>query len=619
MKRLTKNQHCAFFIAAMLSICTPAWAATSTEDKEPDAAGLMHQAQRLNDEGLLAEAAVAALASMEAARRKGSVLDFTDLDAGFLLVNLLHRQGKYSEARGAAEEQIAYWGQQSAALGHTGIRDSRSIRMLGLAIEASMMAGDTTEVARLQEKLFAVVNPFPKLWRLSPDEPRLHYELADFSMPLILGQWKLTKFEPADKRDYGTSVRYTQELTGSSLGANIWLSYNEKQRKQNSEMRQEWLKSYQDLHTAKALASSMPDLPFDGPTSVKLGKQWECDGQQCTSIHWTALRGDWRMDIDVEFRAQDKFKAEEQVRKLFAALSWHSAPNLFRQRTMAEQSRDIDSYWAKPNGTSKAAELAELAVPDAFFPDEIANLHSVIGVSQYRQGNMDAARSSFDLALSVGAYGSRNERYYRPALDYAADIAYRQGRKREAATLNRTFIEWQESDATLGWGIPDGENFFINTSSGIRLPLRVSDFRLRIGGKNRFYYENLQTRVQLGLTVGLSQSSDDKFESMLRSFMTKELRLDTGKLHKTKFSPKSSERGNQQATGRKWVFEVTELPDDKEVSTRDPATDVLRKKTAEVSFWIVDKKERRSVLGAPITSNDNTTNDVNQIAQALSW
>ncbi len=602
----------------MLSIGAPAWAATSTKDKAPDAEELLRQAQRLNDEGLLAEAAAAALASLEAARRKDRALDYTELDAGFLLVKLLHKQGRYGEARDAAEEQVAYWEQQSAAFGRAGKGDRRSIRMLGLAIEASMMTGKAEEVARLQEKLFTVVNPYPKLWYLSPDEPRLHYALADFSLPLIIGEWKLTEFEPGRKRDYHTYIRYTQELKGSTLSASILLSYDEAQRKQNAQMREEWLKSYKN-QTAKALASSMPELPFDGLTSVKLARQWECDGQQCTNIHWAALRGDWRIDIDVEFSAHGESQVEEQVRTLFAGFKWRSAPKLFRKRTMTEQSSDIASYWAKPNGLSEAAELAELALPDAFFPDEIANLHSVIGVSYYRHGNIDAARSSFDRALSVGSYGPRDEKYHRPALDYAADIAHRQDRKREAATLNRRFIEWQESDATLGWGVPHGEDAFINRWSGIRLPLRISDFRLRIAGENRFYYENLQTGVQLGLTVNLSQSSDDKLEAMMRSFMKEKLRLEAGKLHRSKFSPKTSGSGDQQATGRKWVFDVTELSNDNEASTRDPATGDLHEKPKGVSFWIVDNKEQRSVLRAPITSNDKTMKDVNQIAQALSW
>jgi hypothetical protein len=620
MKRSIRSRYCSLFAAVLLSACTAVWAPPTlqAQARAPDAAGLMRQAQRLSDEASWAEATVAARAAMEAGR-KGGALDFTDLDAGFLLVNLLHKQGRYVEARNAAEEQIAYWEQKAAFVGSTGRRDPRSTKMLGLAIEASMMAGERVEVARLQEKLFAVASPGPGLWRLSPDEPRLRYKLADFSMPLMLGQWKLTEFEPADKRDFNTRVVYTQVLAGSSLSAELLLSYDETQRKQTEAQRQEWLKSYQERPTAQALASAMPDLPFEGLTSVKLGRQWECEGEQCVSVHWRALRGDWRMDIDVNFKSRDGAQAAEQVRQLFAALKWQSAPPLFRERTMAEQNRDIDSFWTVPGGGSKAAELAEQALPDAFFSEEIAHLHTVIGVSQYRRGALDAARRSLDLALSAWKSGFIDHSLYRSALDYAADIAYRQGRGREAVALNRTLIEWQESDATLGWGVAKDESALVNHRKGMRLPLRVGDYRLRPGSENRFYYENLQTGAQLGLTVGLAQSSDDGLEVLLRSFMAEKLGLQAEDVRRTKFSPKPAKHGEQQATGREWEFDVTKLPGDKGASDEDSVIDVLRETPKKMAFWVVDRQGQRSLLRAPILDDGQTKTEANQIAQALSW
>jgi hypothetical protein len=621
MKNSIQRQHCAFFAAILLLTCTVASAvqANQANARPLSATQLMHEAQRLSSEkSSLAEATVAARAAMEAGR-KGGAMDFTDLEAGVLLVNLLHQQGRYDEARKAAEEQIAYWEQQAASTGSTSRRDPRITNMLGLAIEASMMAGERAEVARLQEKLFTITSPEPGLWSLSPDEPRLRYELADFSMPLLLGKWKLTKFEPAKKRDSSTRLLYTQDLAGSRLSAEISLSYDETQRKYTVSQRQEWLKPYQEQREATAFASAMPDLPFDGLAAVKLGRQEECDGEQCTNIRWTALRGDWRMDIDVMFKSRDETQAVEQMHKLFAALKWQSAPPLFRQRTMAEQTQDMDSTWELPGGWSKAAELAEKALPDAFFPEEVARVQTLIGVSQYRHGDLDAARRSLGLAVPVWESGFTYQLLYSTALDYAADIAYRQSRIQEAVALNRTLIEWQKGDATLGWVVPKDENALVNSWKGIHLPLRVGDYRLRTDTEYRFYYENLQTGAQLGLTVSSAQTSDENLESLLRSFMAEKLGLQAADMHRTKFSPKSAEPGKSQATGQKWEFDVTKLPGDKGAVSDDFVAGVQRKTPIKMAFWIVDREGERSLLRAPITDGEQTRKEANQIAQALSW
>ncbi|WP_297833336.1 hypothetical protein [Pseudomonas sp.] len=620
MKSSVRGRCCSIVVAVLLSTYTAAWAAPTVVAKTPapNPSWLMGEAKRLSNAKLLAAATVMAQAAMEASRKKGGYGEYTDLEAGDLLVNLLHQQKRYDEARIAAEEQIAYWEQETASSGSKNKRDPRIPGMLGRAIEASMMAGERAEVARLQEKLFAAVNPYPGLWSLSPDEPRLRYELADFSMPLLLGQWKLTTFEPAKNRDSTTRLLYTQELADSHLSAKISLSYDEKQRKQNASQRQEWLKSYEGQGEAKALASAMPDLPFDGLTSVKHGRQEECDGEQCVNVYWMALRGDWRMAIHVTFKSRDEAQATEQVRKLFAQLKWQSARPLFRERTMAEQIQDMDSTLEIPGGWSKAAELAEKALPDAFSSEEVARVQTLIGVSQYRRGALDAARRSLDLAVPAWENGFIDEIFYRVALDYAADIAYRQGRVHEAVPLNRTFIEWQASDSTLGWAMPKNENALVNRQNGMHLPLRVGDYRLRLGTHGRFYYENLQTRAQLGLTVGFAQSSDDELESLLRSFMAKNLRLQAGDVRRTTFSPTLAKREPQTA-GRKWEFDVTKLPGEKEASDEGSIDGVPRGTPIKMAFWIVDREGQRSLLRAPIMDGDQTKLEANKIAQALSW
>ncbi|MFJ2713040.1 hypothetical protein ACIOZM_19400 [Pseudomonas sp. NPDC087346] len=605
-------------ILAAVVCCAQAEAQVPTMPA-PNAAALWRDAQRLNREGLLAQATVAARAAMETGRSSGGVLDFTDLDAGTLLVELLHKQARYDEARQAAQEQIAYWDRQAAADGRSNRRDSRIISMLGRAIEASMQAGEKTQVTRLQEKLFAVASPDAGLWSLSPQEPRLRYTLADFSMPLMLGQWKVTKFEPAARRDDNTYVLYTQELKGGRLSAEIALSYDEAQRRVSAAQRQESLKSYQQRHQATPLELAMPDLALDGLTSFKRGEPSVCEGKECINVHWLMQRGDWRMDIDVTFAPGDEALAAEQMHQLFAALKWNSAPPLFRQRPMAEQVRDIESTAAIPGGMNKAAHLAQQALPDAYFAPEIARLQTYIGLAQYRQGNLDAARHSLDVAMPAWESAYADEILRHNAFDYAADIAYRQGRNQEAVALSRKLIAWMETGATLGWAVPNDGNTLVNRIKGVHLPLRVGDYRVRMESQGRFFYENLQTGAQLGLILGMSQSSDQELELLLRDFMSKTLSLQAAGVRKTGFSPKSDASGGAQPSGHQWEFDVTPLPDEQQVSSEDLFSGITHKTPTKMVFWIVDRKEQRSMLRAPVTDSGRSRLEAEQIAKALSW
>jgi len=629
MKKSIQNQ-CRFLIAAvLLSTCISTWAAPTgrAQATPPNETELLREAQRLDDEGSWAEATITARMAMEAGR-ESTAINYVDLDAGDLLVNLLYKQGRYVETRKAAEERIAYWELKEVSFGRTGRRDPRILRMLAMAIEASMMAGERTEVARLQEKLFEIASPYPDSWHLAPDEPRLRYKLADFSMPLMLGQWKLVNFDPVDSREYGMYARYTQMLDGSEMTAEIFLSYEELQRAQSAAQRQEWIESYQRFPTAPAFALPMPDLPFDGLPSVKVERKWGCKSETCVGVHWITLHGDWKLDVDITFHSPDRAKVAEQLRQLFAALKWPSAPVLFRDRTMAEQIREMDSHWKVPGGWSKAAELAEQALPDAFFREEIARVHAYLGVAQYRRGDLDAASRSLGLALSGWEYVPFFGTLYEVVVDFAADLAYRQGRDPEAIAWNRDLIDWQ--DDTFDWGVPSDENALVHNWNGVKIPLRVGDYRLRLGTANRFFYENLQTHAQIGLAVGSPQANDDELEALLRAFMTKNLRLFAGEIRKTNFSPKnvgrtghhfSKKASNEKplVTGRKWEFEVTKLPDDEGASAEKPIAAFQGKTPRKMMFWIVARDKHRSILRAPITDGDQSETAANEIAQALTW
>lgn len=108
--------------------------------------------------------------------------------------------------------------------------------------------------------------------------------------------------------------------------------------------------------------------------------------------------------------------------------------------------------------------------------------------------------------------------------------------------------------------------------------------------ENRFYYENLQTGAQLGLTVDSAQTSDEKLESLLRAFMVKKLGLQAADMRKTKFSPKSAEPEKSQATGQIWEFDVTKLPGEQGAVTDDYVAGIQRKTPTKMTFWIVDRE-----------------------------
>lgn len=616
--RRQRNRYGSFWVALVLSLCSTAWAAQS---KQETSYILLLKAQGLEREQSLAEAAVAARVAMEAGRKEGVNGIRAMLEGGTLLVNVLFKQGKYAEARAAAEEQLAYQAASAAQAPASSIRDYHGVGLLGVAIEASMLAGERAQVTRLQEKLFTLANPYAGLWRLAPDEPRLRYELAGLALPLLVGQWKLTQFEPAAKRDASARVRYTQALANGPLSAEITVYYDETQRALDATQRREALKRYHGTPDNQARVSAMPDLPFDGLMSTKGGAQWEDEGEAAFKGIWTALNGDWRLQATVEFNVQDEARAREQLGTLFATLRWQGEHPLFRERTLAEQDREIDRLWAMPGGWREAGELAEQALPDGFFALEVARLNTMVGVAQYRRGALEDARRSLEQALSAWRYngGDPDGGLYQTALDHAADIAYRQGRNREAVALNRAFLEWQYSDALWGWQIPEGTDALVNRATGMQLPMRVGTYRLSYGAANRFYYENVQTGGQLGLSAGLKVSADDELESTLRRFMADTLHLQAGRLRKATFAPQSTGPEAASAVGRKWLFEVTGRTGDDTEADVDPLTGAQRPTPTGMAFWIVDRQDQRALLRAPLLRTGQTEAEAGRIAQALSW
>ncbi|KAG1305345.1 hypothetical protein G6F62_015594 [Rhizopus arrhizus] len=74
---------------------------------------------------------------------------------------------------------------------------------------------------------------------------------------------------------------------------------------------------------------------------------------------------------------------------------------------MAEQSREIESYWSMARDWPQAAKLAQAALPDAAVPLEIARLNTVTGRAAYGRDDLAAARRDLDVALAAWAHAGK--------------------------------------------------------------------------------------------------------------------------------------------------------------------------------------------------------------------
>lgn len=622
MKRLSR----ALLAAVALAGACPSWSAgaaapqAETARQRAHADFLLHmsEAQRLIGEQAWPAATASAQSALEAAR--GGANSYEEFDAVGMLVQLLHKQQRHADARRAAESQMAVFDQRQASA------DAIS-QLLSLAISEGAAAGEFAEVSRLQQRLLADARPYPGMWAWTAGEPRLNYALADLSLPLAADGWALTHFKPANARRDIAQLRYVHALAGGAvLTARVWITYRENQRALDAPARRQAAKdgladAESDQKPAPQAQAQLPDLPFADAVAAKRAMAADRRAGVGIDAGWTALRGDWRLDVHAAFAQAHQEEAVAQLRQLFAALRWQGDARLFRTQAMARQDQDIDTHWSMADDWPRAAELARAALPDAAFPLEIARLNSVIGVAAYQDDDLDAARGSLDLAMAAWAYapkGYHDEILYQNAVDHAADVAYRQGRTQEAVALNRQFIAWTGNHAS-DWSVPEGRAELRSEASGMALPLRIGDFRLEPIDEKRFYYRNLKTGEQLGLSVDQNADlPDEALERSMRAFARDKLGLRILGLTTSGFTPVTQDAAGGPATGRKWEFEVERQPDDGRTIPLGP-NEASAEAPDRVVFWVVDRGHRRAILRAEMAADSADPDGPGGLAQALAW
>ena len=575
----------------------------------------MQEAHRLIAEKDWPAATGAARKAVEAARQGEN--HYEEYDAVATLVRLLHKQQRYSDARREAEAQIVIFDKRNAS-------EDATEQLLVMAVREAAAANEAADVARLQARIYAQGNAYPGLWTRDAAAGRLNYTLAGMSLPLATGRWALVSFKPADSRTERAQLDYMQTLDdGSALSARIWVLYREDLRAKDAQARRQALARRMgepegDQTPAPDTEAALPDLPFKDAVAAKRALQADYPGGKGIEAQWIAARGEWYVEARASFPQGKQDAAIAQLRELFDAMTWTGDVRLFRDKTMQEQDREIDSYWSMAHDWDQAAELSEAALPDAVFPLEIARLNTVIGRAAYDRDDLPEARRSLELALPAWAHASKayhDESLYQTALDIAADVAYRQGRTQDAVALNRQFIQWVGSLGD-GWSLAEKSPVVVYDDTGMTLPLRIGEFRLEPIDSNRFYYRNLKTGEQLGLALNQNAAvPDDKLEASMRSFIEDNLGLRILNLKTEAFAPHAQEGMKGALQGRQYTFQVEAKPDDgRTISLSGP----FGAPPAQMVFWVVDRDKRRSILRAPLPAEGIQTG-VAQFVQTLAW
>ncbi|WP_447576939.1 hypothetical protein [Achromobacter kerstersii] len=575
----------------------------------------MQEAHRLIAEKDWPAATGAARKAVEAARQGEN--HYEEYDAVATLVRLLHRQQRYSDARREAEAQIVIFDKRNAS-------EDATEQLLVMAVREAAAANEAADVARLQARIYAQGNAYPGLWTRDAAAGRLNYTLAGMSLPLATGRWALVSFKPADSRTERAQLDYMQTLDdGSALSARIWVLYREDLRAKDAQARRQALARRMgepegDQTPAPDTEAALPGLPFKDAVAAKRALQADYPGGKGIEAQWIAARGEWYVEARASFPQGKQDAAIAQLRELFDAMTWTGDVRLFRDKTMQEQDREIDSYWSMEHDWDQAAELSEAALPDAVFPLEIARLNTVIGRAAYDRDDLPEARRSLELALPAWAHASKayhDESLYQTALDIAADVAYRQGRTQDAVALNRQFIQWVGSLGD-GWSLAEKSPVVVYDDTGMTLPLRIGEFRLEPIDSNRFYYRNLKTGEQLGLALNQNAAvPDDKLEASMRSFIEDNLGLHILNLKTAAFTPRAQEGMKGALQGRQYTFQVEAKPDDgRTISLSGP----FGAPPAQMVFWVVDRGNQRSILRAPLPAEGIQTG-VAQFVQTLAW
>ena len=535
---------------------------------------------------------------------------YEQLDASDLLYTLLYQQGLYAQAVAQTDQMMAL----AATDGYDPVNGQmQALIQRGLA--AAMMADDKSALTRYLQALKHESKPFAPLWQWDTARNQLHYQTAQFSVPLVQGRWVLFQLEPAkDRKDIAHLEYLYLKPDGRRLLARIRLGYEERVTDMDAPAKQKWLRDRQDIFAREQVPEpsiKLPALPFaDAVQSQQAGREKSKGRPDILHLDWALLRGNWSLSLGAEQSDSERDTALQQLPQLWQAIQWPKVPELPPQ--LPRQEREVTSAWQVDEDWPKAGQLARAALADAQYPAELARLNTVAGISAFKAGQQAEASRYLDQALKAWPYVSLfrlESELVDQAQQYGAELAALQGREADAARLMRQYLRNAGGLQNIWVQARNPQVAELeNRRTGMVLPMRAAGFHLQEPrDSQRMMYRDLMTEQQLGLTTGLKiPDSDAAQEKLLRTALEKQFHLKVGTLKKRGFAPqvRSKER---KPEGRQWTFEV---------SPQEPKPGVAPVK--RVIFWVVDQGTSRSILRASVTTPREETR-AEQLAQALSW
>ena len=517
------------------------------------------------------------------------------MDAGYLLVKLLHQQGQYAEAGQVIDNMM-----NLARLTPQGPQPEQMHNLMQHGMMEAMMADDSAALKRYQQMLYKGMPLYPNLWQWSGDKQQLRYLPAQMTFPSEKGRWILTNVKNSDRRSSPMSVEYgyvTQR--GGMIEAKISVSYDAKLGSQTAQEKLSGLQEHQatvQRFSATApdaeLSRDMPAFPYHDAVQVRYAVREKASQGDRLTLYWEVIRGNWHITVRGRLLAADEADARAQLPVLVNELVlWPNSITLPGGADFEQRYEMLQVEGQKQDDLSAAAKSAYAELPNALFPKEIAYLQSIIGIASYQAGDINKANQALNIALNAWSAVSQNgydSLLYERSLEYAAEIAAQSGNDATAMRLMRQYVE-SKGYTYFHWTLH--EDRLEQQQSKLVLPLRIAGFQIQVIDGQRFYYKNLNTGQTLGVTTGLTiPATDDEQEQQLVHVLDKQFRLQVTESRGESYPSDSS----QPSKGMQWVFDV-------EPQIADVANSNLEAPSVQrVIFWIIDQHATRTILRASI-------------------
>lgn len=539
---------------------------------------------------------------------------YEQMDAAELLFALLHHQGHYAEVIEVVDRMLAL-----TRTYEDGPIAGQMDALVRRGLIEAVMVGDEAALSRYLQALRDEARLYPGLWQWDAEHRRINYLAAQMTLPLKAGRWVLVRVEPPKAREDGASFEYLYvKPDGRRVLARLRIGHDERLAGMGLQDRQKALQEErpspdgtQDRQSGQVEQMAAPGFP--DMLQIQYTTREKYGSQDLRIQHWAAMRGSWRLRVRLEMLEEDRQAAAEQLPVLWQAMRWPQAPEL--PVGMSQRLREVAAAWRHDADWPRAARLAAAALPDAIYPAEVASLNAVIGIAAFKAGDMAPARRALDRAAQARPYASLDS-LQEDSLQYAAEIAAREGREEDAARLMRQYLR-NAGGLEYRWVVqPMPQAALRNQQTGRLLPMRAAGFHLQEPrDSTRFIYRDLATEQTLGLTVDMKlPASPQQREKLLRTVLERQFRLQAGALRTMSYSPRTRDDG-QRPVGEKWVFEVASGP---AAGTVDLAPSDGQPAIKRAIFWIVEQGGAHTLLRASVATQQQEAR-AQQLADALTW